>query len=126
MKDGEDAIAQLQEINQQFDAEQGSIAALQKDIKETPISEVAALEGIAGRLEKQKSKIDELLTTTYDVKDVFDTTRAEMGDCQIPVNISMRANECNQFSEKIDLITDEFNDLKNADEDFEGSGKSEK
>lgn len=26
----------------------------------------------------------------------------------------------------MDLITDEFNDLKNADEDFEGSGKSEK
>lgn len=95
MRDAEDAIAQLQEINQRFDAEQGSIAALQKDIKETPISEVAALERIAEQLEKQKSKIDDLLTTTYDVKDVFDTTRAEMGDCQIPVNISMRANECN-------------------------------
>ena len=49
-----------------------------------------------------------------------------MDDCQIPVNRQMRANEIDQFSERLTQILDEFEDLRQADEDFDGSTESER
>ena len=49
-----------------------------------------------------------------------------MDDCQIPVNRQMRANEIDQFSERLNQILDEFDDLKQADQDFDGSTESER
>ena len=45
-RDIEDAIGQLEEINEKVNGKQGSIAELQKDIKEASISDIAALERI--------------------------------------------------------------------------------
>lgn len=48
-----------------------------------------------------------------------------MNDCQIPVNIKVRASEIEQLSERLDIMQAEFKDLKQADEDFEGTSESE-
>jgi hypothetical protein len=49
-----------------------------------------------------------------------------MNDCQIPVNIKVRASEIEQLSERLDIMQAEFKDLKQADEDFEGTSESER
>jgi len=48
-----------------------------------------------------------------------------MGECELPVNIALRANEIDQFREKLERINDDFLDLKQADEDFDGTSESE-
>lgn len=48
-----------------------------------------------------------------------------MSDCQIPVNIKMRSNEIDQFRERLENITAEFQELKAADDAYEGNSESE-
>ena len=52
-------------------------------------------------------------------------TKEKMAECEIPVNISMRANEIDQYREKLERIVEDFKDLKQADEDFDGTSESE-
>ena len=44
-----------------------------------------------------------------------------MNECEIPVNIAMRENEIERFVVKLERIEEDFKDLKQADEDFEGT-----
>ena len=69
--------------------------------------------------------MENLLNEGYDIKDAYNEAVQEMDDCFIPVTIKMRANEIVQFVEKLDRILQEFNDLKNADDEFEGTEASE-
>ena len=48
-----------------------------------------------------------------------------MGECEIPVNIALRENEIERFVVKLERIEEDFKDLKQADEDFDGSSSSE-
>jgi hypothetical protein len=48
-----------------------------------------------------------------------------MGECDITVNIQMRKNELIQFAERLSIITNEFEDMKQADMDFLGDQASE-
>lgn len=48
-----------------------------------------------------------------------------MGECEIPINISIRKNELQSLSERLDRIKDEFKDLKQADEGFQGGSEKE-
>ena len=51
-----------------------------------------------------------------------------MGECDIPVNIALRANEMEVLTERIDRISDEFKDLQEADNeynDYKGDSRSE-
>ena len=77
-------------------------------------------------MEKEAAEISELAEHCFDTQDLVHETIKEMDDCQIPVNRQMRANEIDQFSERLDQILDEFNDLKQADSDFEGTNESER
>lgn len=43
-----------------------------------------------------------------------------MGDCEIPVNISVRRNEVQAYLERLDRIKMDFRDMKQGDEDYEG------
>jgi hypothetical protein len=69
--------------------------------------------------------VENLLNEGYDIKDAYNEAVKEMDDCFIPVTIKMRANEIVQFVEKLGRILQEFNDLKNADDEFEGTEASE-
>jgi hypothetical protein len=66
-----------------------------------------------------------LLEEAYDCQDVVIGTQKEMSDCQIPVNIKMRTNEIDQFRERLANITEEFKELKAADDAYEGTTESE-
>jgi len=66
------------------------------------------------------------LEKAYDIQDTVTGTQKEMSDCQIPCNIKMRANEIEQFVERLDGIQAEFKDLRQADEDYDGTADSEK
>ena len=49
-----------------------------------------------------------------------------MNDCNIPVNIEMRRNENNAFTERLERIKQDFKDMKSADDNFQGDTKTEK
>jgi hypothetical protein len=49
-----------------------------------------------------------------------------MNDCNIPVNIEMRRNEINAFTERLERIKQDFKDMKSADDNFQGDTKTEK
>ena len=49
-----------------------------------------------------------------------------MNDCNIPVNIDMRRNEINAFTERLERIKLDFKDMKSADDNFHGDTKTEK
>lgn len=68
----------------------------------------------------------QLLEQAYDCQDVVLGAQKDMGDCQIPVNIKVRENQVNQLSQRLQVITNEFNELKAADEAHEGSSESER
>jgi DNA repair exonuclease SbcCD ATPase subunit len=65
------------------------------------------------------------LEDAYDCKDSIIGTQKEMSDCQIPVNIKMRANEIDQLRERLENINEEFKELKAADDAYEGTSESE-
>ena len=41
-----------------------------------------------------------------------------MSDFNIPVNIEMRRNEINAFTERLERIKQDFKDMKSADDNF--------
>jgi len=61
----------------------------------------------------------------FDVRDEVEKIHNEMNDCEIPVNIKMRASELDEFTKKLDILMAEFKDLCQADDDYEGSTESE-
>jgi len=67
-----------------------------------------------------------LLEDAYDVQDGVANVHKEMDDCQIPVNIKMRSNQIDQLKEKLDNLHEEFAELKQADENYEGTSESER
>lgn len=65
------------------------------------------------------------LDESLDIKDEIQSIKKDMGECEIPVNISMRKIELDHFSEKFDRIKEKFKDLKKAEEDFETGSEKE-
>lgn len=66
------------------------------------------------------------LNNAYDVRDEVDRIKKDMGSCEIPVNIALRRSELEALSERLDRINEDFADLRQADEDFDGDSASEK
>lgn len=66
------------------------------------------------------------MNEAFDVKDEVGDIKKEMGDCDIPVNIQVRRNEVSAFTDRLNRIKQDFKDLKQADDDFEGESSSEK
>ena len=73
-----------------------------------------------------KAKVDKVLEIAFDQQDVVVDTKKQMGDCEIPTNINMRGNEVDQLAERLDNLQKDFAEMKQADEDFEGTAESEK
>jgi len=69
--------------------------------------------------------VEEKLNEAYDVRDEVNDIRKDMGECEIPVNIALRRSELEALSERLDRINDDFGDLRQADEDFDGDSASE-
>jgi len=76
-------------------------------------------------LEAIRVDLDEKLNQAYDVRDEVNDIKKDMGECEIPVNIAMRRSELEALSERLDRINDDFGDLRQADEDFDGDSASE-
>ena len=51
--------------------------------------------------------------------------KTSMGECWLPTNISLRSSEIKAYSERLDRLVGEFNDLKKADDEYEGDHTSE-
>jgi len=49
-----------------------------------------------------------------------------MGDCEIPVNISVRRNEVQAYLERLEVLKRDFRDMKQGDDDYQGDAGSEK
>jgi len=87
-----------------------TIKDLQADYKKSPNNEVS--QEIVTKLATLRDDISSMLESAYDCQDVVVDTQYQMSDCQIPVNIRVRGNEIEQFSEKLAQLQDEFKDLK--------------
>jgi len=87
--------------------------------------DVAAKQAVRDELKKESNATTNLLEEAFDCQDAVVGTQKEMSDCQIPVNIRMRANEIDQFRERLANITEEFRELKQADDAYEGTSESE-
>ena len=59
-----------------------------------------------------QSDIQDKSNEFYDLRDESDVIRKNMGECEIPVNIALRANEMEILLERIDRISDDFKDLQ--------------
>lgn len=66
------------------------------------------------------------MNAAYDYRDAFDDTKKSLGDFSIPANIKRRQNEIKQLQNKLHDFEQSLQQLKQADEDFEGDSKSEK
>jgi len=73
----------------------------------------------------ERAAIEDILNSMYDTNDDVQAIKQAMGECEIAVNIAMRENEIEHFITKLERIEEDFKDLKQADEDFEGSSSSE-
>ena len=117
------AQSALNEIEDQLNQKESDI--LQQVAKSKKTQDIPTLQGIQQTLENYRNEITDILNRAYDQKDVVTDTKDKMGECEIPVNIAMRANEIDQYREKLDRINEDFKDLKQADEDFDGTSESE-
>ena len=67
----------------------------------------------------------ENLQDFFDCQDEVNRIKKEMGECELPVNIAVRKNELQSYEEKLERISEEFSDLKKADQDYKGDKNSE-
>jgi len=70
-------------------------------------------------------EIDSNLQDFFDCQDEVNRIKKEMGECELPVNIAVRKNELQSYEEKLERISEEFSDLKKADQDYKGDKNSE-
>jgi len=117
------AKSQLHEIEDVVNKKEGDVKTLL--IKSKKTTDNATLEKVTENIENERQAIEEVLNNAYDAQDAVNEIKAKMGECQLPVNIALRENEIDQFREKLERIEEDFKDLQQADEDFEGTSDSE-
>ena len=116
-------IAEIKKIKAQYEEKEKTFKNLQAETKKA--QDIPSKQALRDSLQKESKETQELLEKAYDCQDAVVGTQKEMSDCQIPVNIKMRANEIDQFRERLANITDEFKELKAADDAYEGTSESE-
>lgn len=117
------AKIQANNIKEKLAKHESALVALLESRKEG--ADLESIKKLVKDIQLIKDDVENLLNEGYDIKDAYNEAVQEMDDCFIPVTIKMRANEIVQFVEKLDRILQEFNDLKNADDEFEGTEASE-
>ena len=120
----EDSKQKLEKIQEEYNEKEKKYKELQQAAKKA--TEIGSLTSVAKETKEQAKATSELLEEAFDVQDVVVGTRREMSDCQIPVNIRMRASEITQLAERLATIKAEFQELKSADEAYEGTTESER
>lgn len=76
-------------------------------------------------LQEVQRDLQEKSNDAFDQKDEVEAIKKKMGECEIPVNIALRGNEMETLTERLERIKDDFKDLKQADDDFEGDSAQE-
>lgn len=70
------------------------------------------LQRLAGDLKTASIALQAALNTCFDARDGVNGIKDEMGDCEIPVNISVRRNEVQAYLERLERIKMDFKDMK--------------
>jgi len=70
------------------------------------------LKKLAADLRAASIELQEHLSACFDARDAVNDIKDEMGDCEIPVNISVRRNEVQAYLERLERIKMDFRDLK--------------
>lgn len=111
----------IKEAQKLFLQKQKFIEDMSKEIKKPK----AKLNNLLDQLDSQKVEIEEIYQQVSDLNDEFLEGVADFGDFWIPVNINHRTDELENLNEKLEIRIKEFEDLKKADEDFEGNKQAE-
>lgn len=88
--------------------------------------EIPVAQAFEKEIDAERQAVSSILEDAFDVQDAIANVHKEMDDCQIPVNIKMRANQIDQLREKLDNLNTEFSELKQADANYEGTTDSER
>jgi len=119
----EKQAASLKNIQEIYDNTDKKFKHLSAEAKKS--NEIPHITKIRDELKVESEALMAVLENAYDCQDIVVGTQKEMSDCQIPVNIKMRANEIDQLRERLDNINDEFKELRAADDAYEGTSDSE-
>ena len=114
-----DVKSALDKIDRQFQKKKQDVDSALKDIA-SGATEIPDLLRINENLKTNHLELEALLNDAYDQQDEVIRVKKEHKDCTIPLNINHRQQEVEAFSERLDRIYEEFAELKQADQDFEG------
>ena len=70
------------------------------------------LKKLAADLKAASIALQEHLSACFDGRDGVNDIKDEMGDCEIPVNISVRRNEVQAYLQRLETIKMDFKDMK--------------
>lgn len=104
------AKTNMQSVSGKYAKKEKECLLLLDDAKEPTDTE--GLEKLKDRFSKMKADIDAILGEAEAVNTSITDIRNLMGECQIPENITRRANEIDLFKEKINRIQYDFFDFK--------------
>lgn len=116
--------ANLKTLRGHFDEKDKKFKDLSAAAKKT--TDIPGMELLLAEITTEGAQVAQILEDTYTVDDQISEVHKEMDDCQIPVNIKMRANQIDQLREKLENLESEFSDLKQADEAYEGTSEAER
>lgn len=116
--------ADLEQLGKVFTKKKGEFDEMQGRLRKNPDND--GLKKLAADLKAAAVELQDHLNQCFDARDGVNDIKDEMGDCEIPVNISVRRNEVQAYLERLDRIKMDFRDMKQGDDDYEGEAGSER
>lgn len=86
--------------------------------------DIPELERSLKALKQAHGDLDDKVNSAFDAREEVDAVKKDMAECGIPVTIQVRRNEIKALMSRLNTMKNEFKDLKQADEDYEGEAKS--
>lgn len=100
----------LHDIEELVNKKESDVKGLVTKSRKTGDNET--LTKIENGISSERDNVEEILNSIYDINDDVQNIKEKMGECEISVNIAMRANEIEHFVTKLDRIEEDFKDLK--------------
>lgn len=119
MKNLKDVQKKIHEVDGEFMKKQEDVANLKAETLKTKA--VDKLEKIARDYKVEKEAVQEILAKASTCRETVDYIKNEMDECDIPHTITLRADEVEKFAEKLERISQDFQELKKNDSEDSSS-----
>lgn len=102
--------ASLEQLGKVFVKKKAEFDEMQARLRKNQDND--GLKKLAADLRAASIELQEHLSACFDARDAVNDIKDEMGDCEIPVNISVRRNEVQAYLERLERIKMDFRDMK--------------